>query len=246
MDGFAASFSLYIDWPLRLAKELPFLDELLRQAGARTVLDAGAGEGRHAAALARLGYRVAAFDTDEGLVERARGHAREQEQPVEVFRASFAGLPALGRDPSDAVLCLGNSLCMVGGRDEFFAAVDGLASAVRPGGLLLAHALNYQGLRKGGKRFGPPRSLDDGRLVLKMFDLRPGDTAVHIVVLRPGEKRWSLEHASHPLFETDLALFERALERAGLGVVRTFGAADGRPFEPERSYDLFVLGRRPA
>jgi len=240
---FAESFDLYIHWPLRLKKEIPFLRRILDQTHARTVLDAGAGAGRHAVALAREGFSVSGFDIDQGLVDEAKAHARETGQDVEFFTASFTHIPH--QPPREALLCIGNSLCMLPDQDAFRASVASMALALAPGGVLVAHVLNYRALRGHAKRFGPPRTLPDGRVVLKMFDLTPGALAVNIVILTPEKDRWKLHHTSHPLLDLDQAAFEQAFESAGLTLDQTFGGADESPFDPESSFDFFVTGVKP-
>jgi glycine/sarcosine N-methyltransferase/sarcosine/dimethylglycine N-methyltransferase len=243
-DGaFAESFGLYINWPLRLKKEIPFLRRILDKAHAYTVLDAGAGAGRHAVALALEGYAVSGFDLDQGLVDEARAHARETGQDVEFFTASFTDIPH--RPPCGAILCIGNSLCMLPDQDAFKVSVASMASVLAPGGVLVAHVLNYRALRRHAKRFGPPRTLPDGRVVLKMFDLTPGALTVNIVILTPEKDRWKLHHTHQSLLDLDHAAFEQAFESAGLTLDQTFGSTDGSPFDPESSFDFFVTGVKP-
>ena len=54
-DALSVDYDLFVDWPARLAYELPLLEEHLRRLGARTVLDVACGTGQHAIALARAG-----------------------------------------------------------------------------------------------------------------------------------------------------------------------------------------------
>jgi SAM-dependent methyltransferase len=243
--AFADSFDLYIHWELRLGKELPFLEEILRRHDARHVLDAGAGTGVHAAALAGLGFRLDACDIHEGVLEKGRAHARERGVEVRFFASCFTRLGETAGAVYDAVLCLGNSLCMVPDRGTFRESLASMASVLRPGGILVTHVINYAGLRARGKRIGPPRRLEDGRVVLKIFDLVPGHTAVNIVILSPeGETGWKLAHVSHPLLDVDRTDFEEAFPKTGLEAVEAFGGAHGGAFEPERSNDLFLVAKK--
>ena len=70
-------YDAIINWPKRLAREMPLLEELAREAGPR-VLMPGCGPGEHVVALAQRGFDVLGFDADEGAVEVAR---RKRTQP---------------------------------------------------------------------------------------------------------------------------------------------------------------------
>jgi SAM-dependent methyltransferase len=196
-------------------------------------------------ALAREGFSVEACDLHTVVLDKARDHAREEGVDLRLFEAAFADIPARAGRTYGAVLCLGNSLCMCPDAPALYEAVVAMGAVLDPGGVLVAHAVNYPALRASSTRFGPPRALDDGRLVLKLFDTRPGELAVNIVVLTPNEGgRWSLDHTSHPLLEVGLEAFEQAFWEAGLELTESFGSAKGEPYDEETSKDLFVLGRR--
>ncbi|MGQ9804240.1 MAG: hypothetical protein ACUVSH_10470 [Anaerolineae bacterium] len=49
-DDFSADYDRFVDWPGRLAAEVPFIVQRLQRVGARRVLDAACGTGMHAVA----------------------------------------------------------------------------------------------------------------------------------------------------------------------------------------------------
>jgi 2-polyprenyl-3-methyl-5-hydroxy-6-metoxy-1,4-benzoquinol methylase len=112
-DRFLSLFDSFVQWPARLSKEGPFLEKILREAGATRVLDAGAGSGRHAAWLAKRGFEVWAADLAESMVEETRRHAASEGVKVQAVRSSFEEVSAKVPGPMDAVICVGNSLCML-------------------------------------------------------------------------------------------------------------------------------------
>ncbi len=242
---FARLFALYIDWPLRLKKEIPFLEGILGKAGARVVLDVGAGEGKHVLALAGHGFEASGCDIHEGLVGDARKAAESAGVKAHFFVSCMTRLSGTATRACDAVLCLGNTAAMMPDAAAFEAAIASMAGALGPGGLLIAHAVNCRALRIGGKRFGPPRLLDDGRIVLKFFDLDPGLTRVNVAVLAPsGPGRMSLETASHPFLELTETDFRNAFEHAGLKPAETFGGPDSSPFIPDKSPELYAVAEK--
>ncbi len=65
-----------------------FLEQVKRRAGCGALLDLGCGEGRHAVAAARLGFRVTGVDYEPLAVRRARAFARERGVEGIVFRVA--------------------------------------------------------------------------------------------------------------------------------------------------------------
>ena len=47
-DDFSSNYDRFVNWPGRLAAELPFIERQLQAVEARRVLDAACGTGRHA------------------------------------------------------------------------------------------------------------------------------------------------------------------------------------------------------
>lgn len=74
-------------------------------AGAR-VLDAGAGDGRHAVEFAQRDFSVAAVDISPRLVERAAERFAAEGVRVELVQADLRLTGALPRGPFDIVVCL--------------------------------------------------------------------------------------------------------------------------------------------
>ena len=54
-ETLSSDYDRFVDWPSRLALELPFITNKLQVNNARTVLDAAAGTGMHAIALEQQG-----------------------------------------------------------------------------------------------------------------------------------------------------------------------------------------------
>ena len=118
-----------LDWGGRWTA--PFLP-LLREAGAKRVLELGCGTGNDAARLAEAGFDVVALDGSEEAIATARRHRRveflvaDMTEPLPFADASF-----------DAVMA-NVSLHMF--PDSVTRAVFGeIERVLRPGGLLLFH-----------------------------------------------------------------------------------------------------------
>jgi len=130
-------YDVFVDWPGRLAREIPGIERHLRSAGARRVLDAGCGTGQHVRALRERGFEAHGADVSADMLARA---------------AELLGGPAglhswrLGEPPPaslwacapfDAVICMGNVWPQLVSEAEARSAAEGLRALVRPGGLVL-------------------------------------------------------------------------------------------------------------
>ena len=266
-DDFSADYDRFVDWPARLAVELPFIERQLQAVGARRVLDAACGTGVHAIALAQRGYQVAGADLSAGMIERARANAAAAGVGVRLVVAGFGELsathtPALslgGRGEEalsapggfDAVLCLGNSLPHLLTPEDLAAALADFVACLRPGGLVLAQNRNFDALVARHERWMEPQSRREGQaewLFLRFYDFEPdGLLTFNLVTLRrEGVGGWSQRVTSsrlRPLVQKDLT---EALGAAGFAEIACWGDMRGVPFDPQASPNLVVTARRNA
>jgi ubiquinone/menaquinone biosynthesis C-methylase UbiE len=163
------------------------------------VVDLGAGTGAFAVAAARLVGTVVAVDVSAAMVDVLRRRVTELGlSNVEVVHDGFLSYEHTG-PPVDAVFTR-NALHQL--PDLWKAiALDRIASIIRPGGVLRLHDL--------------------------VFDIEPGDAAVHIeawmagAVTDPAVGFTAAELAEHVRseFSTYRWLFEPMLDRAGFDIV---------------------------
>jgi len=194
-DGFSADYDRFVDWPGRLAAELPFVERELRAAEAHRVLDAACGTGMHAIALAQRGFRLTGADLSAGMIERARANAAAAGVGVRFEVAGFGHLARVfdGHTPRsegtvgerspgagaafDALLCLGNSLPHVLTPEALEETLADFAACLRPGGLLLIQNRNFDAVLARGQRWMEPQSHREGEsewLFLRFYDFEPG------------------------------------------------------------------------
>ena len=138
------------DW-LVPEPEVVHLAARLRQGGAHRALDLGCGVGRHALALARLGFEVEAVDASPaGLAELAKSAAREGLE-IAGQQAAMTSLPC-----ADASfdLVLSWNVIYHGDPRVVRGAVAEIARVLKPGG-------TYQGtmLSKRNRHFGQGREI---------------------------------------------------------------------------------------
>lgn len=238
-DDLAGVYDRFIDWPTRLARELPLLEAWLGDA--RRVADVACGTGAHARALAAGGREVVGFDPSGPALARARaagGGAR-------FVQASYGELAATGEPPFEALYSLGNSLPHVLTLRGLRRTLADCARVLVPGGRLLL------GLRNLAltERWLPLRAHRDADgtewLFDRFYDFRPrGRLEFQFVVhwRAPGEA-WRRELHSTPLRAWSAETLVREL--AAWQQVRLASDLAGGAFDPAHSTDLFVTARRP-
>ena len=117
-------------------QEVAFLSDALDLQPGMRVLDVGCGPGRHAHELARLGVAVHGIDISERFVELARENAPEN---ATFERADARKLAFDGEFDAAISLCQGG-FGLVGEDDP--SVLDGMARAIRPGGVLALSAFS--------------------------------------------------------------------------------------------------------
>lgn len=172
-DDLSADYDRFVDWPARLATELPLI--VGRVDNPSYILDAACGTGMHAIALAQKGYAVVGADLSAQVIERARANAAAADVAVRFEVAGFGKLAwvfdlssssnllplpcqGMGRGQGgrgwgtscDALLCLGNSLPHPLTPDALAAGLADFAACLHPGGFLLIQRSAHRHALVGG------------------------------------------------------------------------------------------------
>lgn len=248
-DEFSSDYDRFVNWPGRLAVEMPFLDAQLRAAGARRVLDAACGTGQHVLALAQRGYRVVGADLSSRMIERSVANAREQGVQAEFAVAGFGDLHQRVGAGFDALLCLGNSLPHLLTADDLAAALADFAACLRPGGLLLIQSRNFDRVLARRERWMEPQAHQEGDrewLFLRCCDFEPdGSIAFHIITLRrESGTNWTQHLATTHLWPQRQAELLAALQTAGFAGLQSYGDMTGATYEAASSGNLVLAARR--
>jgi len=254
-------YDAMVDWDKRLAREIPFLERVFGETReVRLVIDVGSGTGRHAIALARLGFEVTGVDPDAEMLERAGANAETAGVDVAFIEGSFGDLAGLGLGPADAVISTGNALPHVDGLAGLDVALRDFAAVLRPGGVLVAHLLNHERLLELRPRILAPVVRDDaGDTVafLRLFEFDPPEAPERIWVefvtaakdasaAMAGDPDLGWSVTAHRSAHTAIPfpVLREALERSGFGGVRAYGDHSGKEYEPSRDESIIVTARR--
>jgi SAM-dependent methyltransferase len=130
-----------IDWEKRLAHEAPFYRWLFDRFAVQRVLDVACGTGHHAALFHSWGLVVEGADASPAMIAFAKTRFGEPPGLTWLVRNFLSRHPQ--SESFDAVVCLGNSLSLARDSIQVAEAVQNMYAAVRKGGCLLIHFLNF-------------------------------------------------------------------------------------------------------
>ena len=259
-DQFSLDYDRFVDWPGRLAFELPFLIAQISKSvetqnfaslpKRARVLDAACGTGWHAIALAQRGYHCAGADLSAPMIEQARRNSAQAGAAVRFEAAGFGQLAAtFGEEAFEAVLCLGNSLPHLLTPVDLRATLDDFARCLAPGGVLIVQNRNFDLVMEKRLRWMEPQSHREGEaewLFLRFYDFEPdGLITFNILSLqRTGEAPWKQTVHTTRLRALRYAEMMAALGAAGFGEVEAYGSLGGEGFDPKVSGNLVVVAKK--
>lgn len=209
------------------------LVENLSPAKKSAFLDVGCGNGRHASALAELGYRVTGLDLSENNVKKAK----ERRQDGVEYRVGDMRDP-MGTEEFDYVLNLFTSFGFFENDADHQLAIQRMTQALKPGGRLIIDFMNTRKAERGlipvevavvdGYQYQISRNKIDGMLVKSISFDDSGKNYVYT------EKVQELTYAD----------FERYLRQVDFTIERSYGNYRLDPFDIEQSDRLILIARR--
>jgi SAM-dependent methyltransferase len=248
-DTFSTDYDRFVNWPSRLAVELPFIERILQAGNAHRVLDAACGTGVHAVELAKNGYTVAGADLSEGMIDRAQANAIVAGVDIQFEKAGFGELARrFGNAAFDALLCLGNSLPHLLSPVELAETLADFAACMWPGGLVLIQNRNFDAVLAHRQRWMESQTYREGDaewLFLRFYDFdTDGLITFNVVTLRrEGTRPWTQQATStrlRPLLQVELT---EALSAAGFEALVCYGDMSGSPFDANTSGNLIVTAK---
>ncbi len=210
--------------------------ELLQLPVGARVLDCPCGQGRHAHLLAEAGFAVTGLDHSPSLL----AHAAATSSGAHFVRGDMRRLPARWRARFDAIVSLGASFGFFATRAEDEAVLANFARCLKPGGRLVLHAANRDGImaRFIEKDWWESPS---GTVVLheRTFDPMSGLLDVHVQIRR-GATTTRKAYRLRLYSPSELAALA---SRHGLIVVEAFDGYRDRPLR-RRSGEMLLVGTR--
>jgi glycine/sarcosine N-methyltransferase len=172
------------------------------------VLDAGCGTGSLAAELARAGFSVMGVDLDEGLLSVAQAK-REALGTAARSRLGFARMDirsvadTFNAGSFDSVLCLGNTLPHLGGKEGILGALAGFRRVLKRSGVLGLQIIDFGRIVRLGLPGLPPLEAEGARFERAYIGIEPdGPFIFRTRLVLPATKGGEAETA-----EADTRLF---------------------------------------
>lgn len=244
-------YSKLIAWDERLQREWPLLDEFLRHAALKHVLDLGSGTGEHARFLASKGFVVTGVDSSPAMIEKARATADHR---VSFIAGDMRDLHSIVDTKFGAAICVGNVLPHLSGEGDLDRLAVGLRMVLKPGGPFLLQMINYDRIEAKKERALPLNFLHDPEdeqatiIFLRTMELQPDGRVIFMpTTLRQRRDRESpVELLASQRVEIRgwrRGQIETALRTAGFTTIEAYGSYQKAPFDPAESRDLVLVAR---
>jgi glycine/sarcosine N-methyltransferase len=251
-DSFSSDYDRFVNWPSRLAFEVPFLQSHftslnLQPGKPGLILDTATGTGMHVLELRRLGYIADGCDISQGMVDRARANAAEAKILARFEVAGFGEIRSALKDalPYDALLCLGNSLPHLPDLAEIEAALNDFAACLRPGGMIIIQNRNFDSVIALKERWMEPQTYRDGDqewIFLRFYDFEAdGMVNFHVMTLHKNQSgAWQQKVVSTRLFPILQGDLLGLLRKCLFKNIECFGGMNGSEFDPKTSGNLVI------
>ncbi|KXH69989.1 MAG: hypothetical protein AM326_01480 [Candidatus Thorarchaeota archaeon SMTZ-45] len=245
----ALAYDNSIDWGSRLNRELPFLQFYMDEFKADRVLDMACGSGRHAVALASLGFNVVGFDTSEGMIAAARNHAKNARVAVEFHIADMQRFSSKVDGPFDVVICLGNSLALLPNFEVLKDVIKAVYDVLSPSGSFIFQVLNFEEVLISGFRFFPIKggktSVGEDVVFSRFYEHsdESWSTLVATSFVKKG-KDWETAISTRRVLHTNLKTLETMLTKTGFENFEFFSDYHKNGFDSKKSRNLVVSARR--
>ena len=224
---------IYDPWSRSVTEDVEFyVDEALASGG--PVVELAVGTGRVAVPIAEAGVSVIGVDLSEGMLDVARGYARERgvERLVDLRHGDLRDPPVRERVP--LVICPFRSLLHMAGPDEKLAALQAAHDVLEPEGRFIFDV------------FAPSREdieETDGRWLERepgIFERADWDEPERTLTLSVRSDDVATSFTLHWLSDAE---WRDLIAAAGFGVDELWGWFDRRPYEGGE--DMIFSCRRP-
>lgn len=163
-----------IDWDARAEAEGDFFIQMLKERGAKRVLDVAAGTGFHSVRLLEAGFEVVSVDGAPNMLAKAFENGKQRGHILRTINADWRYLNRDVHALYDAVICLGNSFTHLFEERDRRKALAEFYATLKHDGCLILDQRNYdsiidQGFSSkhkyyycGKKVSAEPEHVDDG------------------------------------------------------------------------------------
>jgi glycine/sarcosine N-methyltransferase len=139
-----------IDWDARFASEGDFFIRLLKERGAKRVLDVATGTGFHSVRLIEAGFEVCSVDGSAEMLAKAFENGNRRGHILRTIQADWRWLNRDVHATYDAVICLGNSFTHLFSERDRRKALAEFYATLKHDGCLILDQRNYDAILDEG------------------------------------------------------------------------------------------------
>jgi SAM-dependent methyltransferase len=223
-DHYANLLAEHYDWMFavpfeaKVAEQRRFFEEIVGTGEANAVaIDLGCGSGFQSLALSELGCDVLSVDTSERLLGILR--ERSGSRRIRPVCGNILDIESLaGPASADLIVCMGDTISHLPGRDSVDALVRSVSRVLKPGGRFV---VTYRDLAAGEvvglDRFISVHS-DDQRIMTCFLEFVSADTVIvnDLIHVRDAQGKWILRKSSYEKLRLPVEWLCRELRAAGL------------------------------
>jgi glycine/sarcosine/dimethylglycine N-methyltransferase len=147
---FVEKWDELIDWEARAASEGSFFIDVLKERGAKKVLDVACGTGFHSVRLLEAGFEVVSADGSPDMLAKAFANGRKRGHILRTVQADWRWLNRDIHGKFDAVICLGNSFTHLFSEHDRRKALAEFYAVLRHDGVLILDQRNYDTMLSSG------------------------------------------------------------------------------------------------
>lgn len=146
IQQFVEKWDDLINWNKRMEGEGTFFIDVLKECGARRVLDVATGTGYHSVRLLEAGFDVVSADGNPEMLYRAFDNARSMGQILRTVQVDWRWLSRDIHEKFDAIICLGNSFTHLFSENDRRKTLAEFHSVLNHDGVLILDQRNYDAM----------------------------------------------------------------------------------------------------
>jgi SAM-dependent methyltransferase len=238
-------YDLQVNWPQRLAKEKDFFSGIIKKHNVKNVLDIGCGTGHHSQMLSGLVEGITAIDPSEESIEYAKNQVVTSKN-IRLHVAGFENMETRISGHFDLIICLGNTLAILGNRRKVKAALKATRKKLVRGGLAIFQFLNFEPEIMEKNRFYRPRVFfkDNKKYIfMKHFEYGKIKTLVDFIIIQMDAEDNIEEFYDNSSMLCTLRknLFLKMADNSGYKKIELIGADGKEEFDKKKHISLYAL-----
>ena len=199
--------------------------------------DIGCGIGLDSIALARNGHNVSAFDISPQMIESAKINSEKNNLQIDFKVSSIASISKTYEAKFDYVVCVGNTIAHLNGK-QLQSALIKIHALMKPGGKVILHILNYNRILRLNSRINNIANRE-GKIIIRFYDFFKKFIRFNILVFDQSEvKKYNLIATKH--YPHSQRSIVRLLKKTGFRKIKSYGDFGMQKYYPVESKDLFI------